>query len=336
MTLAACGSSDSGDKTKAAGGAGTTASTKPLNIGVFATQANAFFAKQTETAREWAAKNGAKVTVYDPGFDPQKQFAQIQDAIAQGKLDGMVIAPLNGPSLAPLAAQAHKAGIATVAVSTPLSTDYASTDPKVPGLDGLVWEPLVNVGDILARQVAAACEGIDPCKAVYLSVSPTLPAETALYNAYEQTLKSHANITVLPQMGPTMAQRGPTVGITQDLLQAHPDVNVIASSDQALFGAEVALKKAGKSIGTGPGDVRLVGSGGTVDGVQRVADGAWASTHIALPVETMTQALTILEDAISGKLTAPKGLDPVADSKYPSVMTKEAVKQSGFRGEYNG
>jgi ribose transport system substrate-binding protein len=336
MALAGCGSSDSSDTGSTPAGQTGTTTAAPLKIAFAATQANAFQAQQTAQARKWAEANNAELTVVDPGLDAQKQFTQIQDLIAQKKVDGLLIAPLNGPALAPLAKQADAAGIATVAVNYPLGSDYSATEPQVPGVSGLVWKPLTNVGEILAQQVADACEGVEKCEAVYLSISPTLPAEKAMYSGFEAAMKEHPDITVLPQLGPTMGQRGPAVGLTQDLLQAHPDVDVIVATDAALLGSEVALKKANKTAGTQPADIRLVGWGGTKQGVQRVADGTWVSTQVTLPDETITDALEIIKDKRSGALTAPKGVDPIEDSKYPAIIDKDAVEKTGFTGEYSG
>lgn len=334
-----CGSSDD-DAAATAGattaGATTEAASALRKVAISATQANAFQARQIEVAKRWAQDNGVELTILDPGFDAQKQSSQIQDLIAKGDLDGLLIAPLNGPALAPLVRQADAAGIAAVAVGSPLTSDYSSSDPRVPGLDGLVWKPLTETGELLGQQTAAACRGIDPCEAVYLSISPTLPAERAVYDAFSAELKKHPEIEELPQMGPTMAQRGPAVRVTQDLLQAHPDVNVIVSTDAALLGSEVALRQAGRKWGTEPGDIRLVGFGGTQEAVGRVADGSWSSLQISLPDEAVTEALRILAAASAGTLEAPLGVDPIEASDYPAIMTLREVEETGFRGEYRG
>lgn len=334
-----CGSSDDDDgATAGASTAGTTTSAQsaPKKIAISATQANAFQGREIAVAQRWADDNGAELTILDPGLDAQKQYSQIQDAIAQGELDGLLIAPLNGPALAPLVRQADAAGISTVAINYPLTSDYSGSDPTVPGLDGLVWKPLTETGELLAEQVVAACRGVDPCEAVYLSISPTLPAERAVYDAFSKDLAQHPEITELPPMGPTMAQRGPAVRVTQDLLQAHPGVDVIVSTDAALFGSEVALRQAGRTWGTGDGEVRLVGWGGTEDAVERIGDGSWSSLQITLPDETTTEALRILEAAHAGTLEAPEGVDPVNASGIPAIMTARDVEQTGFRGQYRG
>jgi ABC-type sugar transport system substrate-binding protein len=62
-------------------------------------------------------------------------------------------------------------------------------------------------------------------------------------------------------------------------LQAHPDINVLASqADQQTRGAERPLKAAGKTIGLGENDVKIVSAYGTVYGVNQVREGRWLQT----------------------------------------------------------
>lgn len=331
-TLAACGSSD--DKESNATTAGGKA-TKPLNIGLFTTENSPLSAKQVETARKWAADNGAKVTVVDPAFNPQKQYSQLQDAIAQRRFDAVGLWPMNGPALAPLVKQADAAGIAAVAIGAPLSADTTTMDINVPGLDGMTFQTSTKRAGWMAEQAAAACAGIDPCEVAYLPFIRSIGYEQDNIKAFKEAIKRHPSIEFLPVLADGLGQRAPAVGIAQDLVLAHPNVDVlIAATDLSLLGAEVGLKKAGKKWGMGPGELRLAGIGGTKQGIQRVKDGEWASTQIFVPENDMLSGLEILTSAIDGTLSAPKGVDNVSDGKYPPIMTKEAIEQSGFKGQY--
>ncbi len=330
-TLMACGGGDADDATS-----GSSTQDGQRRVGVFIPQGNSYAKAMTDAAEQWAADNDAKVSVFDSGIDPQRQYAQIQDVIAQHSLDGMIFFPLNGPALAPLVKEADEAGIASVALYAPLSGDLESLDPKVPGLDGLVWTPPAQRGRWLAQQMAQACEGLDPCRVAYLSSSAGVSTEEALLDAYRAELEQYPNVETVAVLDRTGFTRNSGVKATQDLLSAHPDVNVIASGDQPLLGAEVALKQAGKTIGTGPGDVRIVGLGGTTDGVQRVKDGAWVSTQLAVPRGEMLAGLEILDEAMRGELKAPRGVDAVAESKYPPILTKPELARTSYEAEYTG
>ena len=43
-----------------------------------------------------AKANGINITEFDAQFDPAKQTAQLQDAIASGKYDGIVVCAIYG------------------------------------------------------------------------------------------------------------------------------------------------------------------------------------------------------------------------------------------------
>lgn len=303
-------------------------------VGLFLPQGNPTGAAMIDAAKTWATSHGAKVTVFDVGVDPQKQYAQIQDAIAARSVDGMAFVPLNGPALAPLVKQAENAGIASVAASIPLADDVTGDGPVPAGLAGQAWQPSVRIGTLLADQVRQACEGVSgTCTAAYLSPGPQFPSEVAVIDTVKSELKQESSIDFVGALNGGLT-RGSAVSATQDLLQAHPDIDVIAGSDQLVFGAEVALKKAGQSFGTGPSDIRLVGTSGTTDGIEQVTAGRWASTKLALPKTETAAALDLLDEAMRGTGAKPRNIDVAEESDIPSILTKKAIEESGFTGQY--
>ena len=324
-TLAACGDSDDG-----AGGKGE------LRVGLFGPKANSYFQAYVDAGEEWAKDNGATLTVFDSGFDPQQQFTQVQDAIAQKKVDGMVIAPLNGPALASLVRQAKDAGISTVAIDAPLSNDFNSLDAStVEGLDGLVMIPADERGENLAKEVVMACEGIDPCKTVYEAILLTQPAEVAIYESFKAALEAESNVELLGVRDKCMGQRDAALGVTQDLLTAEPDVDVIASADQCLIGAEIAIERAGKTFGLGDGDIRLVGGGGTTQGIAQVLAEKWVATLTGLPREEMVESMKIIKGVVDGSITEPVGVNVLDDDANPPIMDKATIEKTKFKGQYS-
>lgn len=331
MVVAVTGCGSSSDEPA---GTGTTQA-KQRQVGLFLPQGNPMGAAMIDAAKKWAASHDATVKVFDVGVDPQKQYAQMQDAIAGQSLDGIAFVPLNGPALAPVVKQAEKAGVPSVAANIPMTADLSGDAPVPAGLAGQVWEPPARVGKRLAEQVTLACEGVEGrCQSAYLSPGPQFPSEAASSSALKDGLKQDPNMDFVGTLNAGLT-RSSAVGTAQDLLQAHPDINVIAGSDQLLLGAEVALKKAGRSFGTGPGDVRLVGSTGTTEGIKQVTAGHWSSTQPSLPKTEMTAALDILDKAMRGTLAEPQDVDVTEEGDLPPIMTKEAIEKSGFTGEFS-
>lgn len=315
---------------------GKTDGDRATTIGLFGPRANSYFNAYVDAGEAWAKEHGIELKIFDSGFDPLQQFSQIDDAIGRHAVDGMVITPLNGAAIAPLVKKAKDLGIHSVAIDAPLSADFNSLDPTtVPGLDGLVMIPANERGENLGLSAVEACRGLDPCKVIYEAILMNQPAEVSIYDSFKSTLEKHSNIELLGVRDKCMGQRDTALGVTQDLLQATPDVNVIVSADQCLIGAQVAIERAGKSYGTEPGQIRLVGGGGTTQGIQQVLAGKWVSTLTGLPRQEMTDGLDILKQAIDGTLAAPKGVNPLEGAKYPPIMNKAAVEETGFQGQYS-
>ena len=56
-----------------------------------ASSANTWLASSVKEMEAVASANGINITEFDAQFDPAKQTAQLQDAIASGKYDGIVV-----------------------------------------------------------------------------------------------------------------------------------------------------------------------------------------------------------------------------------------------------
>src|SRR6516164_8734127 len=98
--LAACGSSSSSSSkaasstTVAAASSTSAGSSKHLKIAYLSfAVANSYDAPMLAAAQAIAADNNASLTVFDANNDPNKQFSQLQDAIASGTYDGIITQP---------------------------------------------------------------------------------------------------------------------------------------------------------------------------------------------------------------------------------------------------
>ncbi|MBS1870274.1 MAG: sugar ABC transporter substrate-binding protein [Actinobacteria bacterium] len=325
-----CGSAGEGTKTQSATAQGER------RVGVLASPVSPYDKSMVDAAKEWGRTHNARIEVYDSSVDPQKQYAQVQDIIAQGKLDGFAILPLNGATLVPLLKEAKAAGIDVVAVGLPFSNDYTGRAPVNPDTAGVVWTPPPEAGRSFGQQYVAACRGVEaPCKVAYLSVAPGIPFESLAIDAMKKVVAEHPNIEFLPVVDGGQ-NRDAGLSATQDLLQAHPDVDVIGAADPILFGSEVAIKNAGRTIGMGPGDIRIVGSGATKNGIERIREGLWVSSITSVPQDEMKIALGLLDKAMRGEETEPKQVFSVRESGYPPIMNRENIEKTHFAGEYTG
>ena len=112
---------------------------------------------------------------------------------------------------------------------------------------------------------------------LWLPGLPTLPLEVARQDGLYSVIKPHKNIKVVAvAAGGYLA--APALKATQNILQAHPDLNVIVSSgDQMIAGAYKAEQLAGKS------GIKMYGNGCTFEAKQLILQGKQTGCSVYLP-----------------------------------------------------
>lgn len=263
--------------------------------------ANAYV-QQNIAGIEAAAKaaGNVDVTIYDGAFDGAKQLGQIQDAVASGGFKGMVVFPNSGVAVVPGVAEAAAAGIPVVAAYAPIGPDSNKAEPQVEGVIGTVWHPNQQDGQALGEMAVEACKeqhaGATPCKVAYISGGNAILFEQIKLEEYKKVIAA-ADVPielVAQQEGNFVIGDARTA--TENILQAHPDINVISTSaDQMTLGAQQAVQDAGLS------GVSLLGDGASLEGVAAVKEGKWFGTAVFLPVDEGRLATEMLINKINGK-----------------------------------
>jgi ribose transport system substrate-binding protein len=318
---AGCGSSSS----SSASGSGSSGGKKVTGIAFFGFAAANSFAQATWAGIQQTAKqDGVTAKFFDPNFSPQTQVSQIEDAITTGQYQVFVIQANDGNAVVPAVERAIKKGITVVGEFTPIGTNYASIAPQVPGLIFVGEAPVVN-GQNLGKLGIQACAGLNPCKLAYLQGDEALPLDVARTKAVLQTLKTASNVQVVadPQGGYTQAT-GLKAG--QDVLSAHPDVNVIIGSSQAIEGAELAVKKAGKL-----GKIKLIGNGGSCQAIAGVLNGSWFASYIIAERSSGAKAAQLGIESAEGK-TVPHSFN--TEQLQNPLGTKSVIQSTGFKAQY--
>lgn len=305
-----------------------------LRVAYFGAQANTYLNAQIQQLRAMGKELGFELTVFDSGFDPQKQYNQIQDATTQKRFNVFIVAPVNGPALVPVLARTDAAGIKVVAISGSLETDLSNPTPKNQKITAQVLVPPGTRGTWLGEQMVGACEGIDPCKVASVAGIAALPSEQAISKNFKEVIKDHPNIKLVADADGAAYTEAGGLKTTQDILSAHPDLNVLAMADQSVFGAMIAIKKAGKTYGIDASSVRLLGIGGGSRAIAEVNAGRWFSTQAGFPRDEARLGLNYAIQALEGKLTHPAGANPVLVRKLPGVLTKESIADSGVVGQF--
>ena len=317
LTLAACGGVEGpGDEGDDNASSISEDADRPVRLAAFLQSTeNTYFQADLEgieAAAEEASGGEVTVKAFDGQFDSAAQVKQIEDANASGNYDAYVVMANDGAAVTPAVKEAIGQGIPVVAGYVPIGPDITESEPQVDGVVATVWHDEPADGRDLADATIKACEeehpDADPCQVIEISGGNALPYEAAKLDEFEkQIATADQNIEMVAQQeGNFLRDQARTAA--QNMLQANPDVNVIATTgDQMTLGAEDAVKDAGLE-----GEVTLLGDGASVQGVEAVQQGRWFSTNAYLPFDEGKYSAEIAIDAA-------RGIDP----EQTSILLRE-------------
>jgi ribose transport system substrate-binding protein len=317
--VAACGDDDSGGGGGAAGGDGGQKVSKIAFFGFAG--ANSFAQATLAGIREQAKKEGVEVQFFDPNFDSATQVSQIQNAITTGDFQAFIVQANDGNAVVPPIREAIDEGITVVGEFTPIGTRYDTVEPQVEGMT-FVGEPPTENGTALGEMGVEACGDMDSCQVAYLEGFKSLPLDNARTDAVKAALKTASNVQLVASVEGGYTQDS-GLKAAQNVLQAHPDVDVMIGSSQAIAGAEQAVKDAGA-------DVKLVGNGGSRQAVSAVKEGRWYATYVIAEKSAGAKAAELAIAAARGE-KVPPSFD-TRELQEPRG-TKEGL--GSFKGQYD-
>jgi ribose transport system substrate-binding protein len=323
LTVAACGSS--GSSTSSSTTKQAAANHKPVRIAYLSfAVANSYDAPMLAAAQTVAHENNATLQVFDANNDPKKQFAQLQNATSSGDFDAIIVQPIFGTGLITGVQDAIAAGKKVVNMDQILGKDLSTDQPQVDGLSGNVVFVPTEIGTKLGKLVTQACQekNLDPCKVGYLYDIKASALDVAIKKSFDEAVAG-SPVKIVAQ-GESFFTPALGLKATQNMLQAHPDMNLIVGSDQGIEGAIQALGKK---------KVILVGYGGSATGINGVAAGTWYGDVAQLPA---SEGRLAAQAAIKAVRTGAKtgGQNPVAQLPDQGVVTKANAEQ--FTGEWPG
>lgn len=333
--VAGCGSSGSSSST-AAGASTASASTTAGSVGkkkiaVIVPLSNTFTAALYDGIKDRAKGKDVELKVFDPGFDPQKAYANIQQITQQGGYDAIALLPLDPATAVPAVKAAAAKGIKVVAMNNPLGPDMKTIDTQVPGETAAVMDATqFQRGIWLGEMAVDACAKTNPCPVAYLSGSLALAGEQALVGGFKEAIAKNPAIKLATyrDAGGYTAEGGQKV--TQNILAANPDIKVIAGSgDQIIRGSELAVNTAGLK-----GKVKLIGLGGSTLGLAGVKSGAWYGTVANLPYSIGQATFDVLEKAFADPKVTGQAINVSENLGIDPKITK--ANADGFKPQWTG
>lgn len=259
LVLTACGSGDTGTGGDSGDGS--------FSIGIsMSTLENPFFVSVKDGAVAEADEAGIDTIVADAQNDTQKQLSDVQDLITKGA-DVIILNPVEPESATPVVELANDSGIPVITVDRSSAggevASHIASDNVLGGELICEW-----LGEKLGgKGTLAVLEGI-------AGTSPELDRDKGCTEA----LSAYPGIVeVASQPADWDREKGYTV--TQNVLQANPDLNAIfGRNDLAALGASEAVQEAGKAD-----DIVIISFDGIADALNAIKGGTLDATVVQDP-----------------------------------------------------
>ena len=293
-----------------------------------ASSANTFLLASVGEMRRLADENNIELVEFDAQFLADLQTKQLQDVVASGQYDGIILVALNGPGLVPDVEAALDSGLEVVLFNQIVGDDLSTNEPQVDGIAASVLAPPIVTGQRAGRLTVQACAGLDPCRVVYIFGIRGFPLDEALRQGFDSVVVDQAHIEVVAEgEGQYLGPEG-GINAIQDIMQAQPDFDVIVGADQPLQGVELVLTDEGKLD-----NVALIGLGGSSPALDGVRDGRWFATVFYAPASEGRLAMEAMVAALNDG-TYTGGIDPNGGFVDEGMVTAANVDQ--FDPEWDG
>lgn len=285
-------------------------------IGISMKTLNApYFAAQEAAAKDQAAKAGCQVATADAQNDMGKQIGDVEDMVSKG-VNLLIINAADPQGLVPAINAAAAAGVKVVAIDS-------TVDPKAKYITLIQSSNDLNgyqVGQWLAQSTA----GKDLKIALLSGEKGNVVGQERRLGVFRGLVEGQlvgggkVSFAVVGQGWGGWTHEGGLKAM-EDLLVAHPDINVVlGENDSMVLGARKALEAAGKL-----NDVLLVAAAdGQKEALQLIQEGQYGATGLNDPALIARTAVDVGMKALDGSLPADF---PKTDLTTPDAITKDNV-----------
>lgn len=312
----------------------TAMAQEPIRLAFLAASSQNGYNDATWQGVQAAAKEAGNVEVeiFDGEFNAATQFSQVEDIIAGGRFDGIIVAPNDTVGIATALEDATAEGLLVASVLFPVGPDLTTMTPQVNGLTTTVAQNPVDGAKAQAEAVAEFCAEKDPCNVVIMIGQMQFPFDNLRYNAFKEVLDTHANIKIVAT-GEGNYSPDQSLTAFQDIIQANPQIDaVLSNADQHLLGVEIALEDAGVEVEP----IYLIGGGFNQITVDKIREGKFDATLSQNPRSEGYLAAQALIKAKNGE-TVENWIDPSASIENPLIVTKEWLDaHPDFTAEWEG
>lgn len=270
---------------------------------------NPFFVILEKTIKEEVEKNGDTLVSVDPANDVSLQIQQIEDLISQG-IDAMFLNPAEAEGILPALDALNAAGIPIIN----FDTEVAELDL----VDSYVGSDNYNAGKVCGEDlVEKVPEGGD----IIVLDSPTMNSVVDRTNGFLDAIEGKGFNIVAQQ--DAKGNLEVSMGIAEDLLQAHGDVVAIfGGNDPTALGALAAANAAGLK------DCKIYGVDGSPDIKAELASGdsLIEGSGAQSPINIAKTSVEVMYKFLKGEKV---------DDRYPVetfLITADNVEEYGTDG----
>ncbi|MED7950056.1 sugar ABC transporter substrate-binding protein [Streptomyces sp. BE303] len=297
----------------------TESDTKPLTIGasVLGTSFPAVAAMDSGM-KEKAKELGVELVIVDAGGQASKQTNDVADLLSRG-VDGVIINAVDSKTVAASADAVTAAGIPLTSAFTTLGSAqcaYAGSVAHV-GFDEAGWAKLQG-----SSAVTLLPDGGD---VAIIDGSPGVQASKIRHDGFVAELKANQGIKVVASQ-PGNFDRATALTAMENILQANPGLDLVyAPDDNMAVGAIQAIDKAGLT-----GKIKVLGLGGSKDGLKAVQDGTMAATVYSSLKEGGALAVETTVKKLRGEANGDEQCITVAQALVDANNVKDYID----KGEY--
>jgi ribose transport system substrate-binding protein len=275
-----------------------------IGLAVANLQAN-FFNQIKQSVEAYAGEKGIKVITVDAKGDSATQVSQIQDLLTQG-INALIYIPAGAAAAAVPTRMAQEAGIPVVNVDR--------NAPGAPGNTFIATDSVTSAYQVCKHLIELA--GGEGKMVVVHGQKGTTP-EVDRTTGCDRAIAEHPGVEVVARQWSNIWSQDEGFQITQNLLQAHPDVTMIFGQADALaLGAAQAVKVANL-----PQRIFVAGFDGDTAALTALRDGVFDVT-----ATQQTQGMGRMAVDAALKLIAKEEV-PAEQLQDATLTTKDNVQQ---------
>ncbi|BCM93521.1 ribose import binding protein RbsB [Abditibacteriota bacterium] len=312
LLMTGCGGQhEASNNSSAANTAQATSSTTQGTIGVsLLTSTNPFFNDMGKAIQQEATANHMQVVITSAEYDPAKQQDQVNDFIVK-KVSAIVLNPADSKSVGTAIKAANAAGIPV------FTADIASLSKDAKVVCHVATDNLTG-GRMAAQAMIEALGGKGKVAILDHPVAESVMMRT---KGFEEIIGKHnakgaGKIEVVAKL-PGGGEKDKSFKATEDILQAHPDINgIFAINDPSALGAVAALEKANKLSA-----IKVVGFDGQPEGKLAIKNGKIYADPIQFPDQIGKKTVQSIVKYMAGD-------DVPTQVLIPTKLYKKADAQS--------